>query len=74
MYKKIEVWTILCDGCGRDLNEKAEYCGWREKEGNVLDCEAQGWITEGNKHYCPDCYFYDVDDNAVFVRNLKQKK
>ena len=76
MYKEISVWTILCDGCGRDLNGKSLYgggeiAGWREKEGNVPDCEAQGWIAADDAHYCPDCYYYDDEDNVVFVKNLK---
>lgn len=71
MYKKVSMWTVVCDGCGKDLNERAEIAAWKEKEANVLDCEAQGWLIMGDVHYCPNCYYFDIDDNIVFKRNLK---
>lgn len=71
MYKEIEIWTAVCDGCGKDINEDSEFSGWNEKKYNDAICEEAGWLVERNEHYCPDCYYYDDEDNVVFVKNLK---
>lgn len=56
------LYNIECDRCKDKLDPEF----WHEEEETLEsimpDC---GWIKQGNKHYCPDCYFIDDDDNIV---------
>jgi len=61
-FKKIDMWTIICDGCGKTSGDNSEFAGWTEKF--AAEDEATlfaGFIKEGDKHYCPDCTVYDED-------------
>lgn len=65
MVKEIICYTVICDRCGKDSAAEDEYCGYND-ESYSLDCAADsGFVEQGSKHYCPDCYFYDDDDNLV---------
>lgn len=71
MYKEFQTFTLICDNCGKDSNAECEYCGWDDKD-YVLDCAKEdNWIEENDKHYCPDCYEYDDEDNLVLKSKLQ---
>jgi hypothetical protein len=69
MIKTIEMYTVICDGCGKDVCGGKEYSAW----GDVFAVEdiAQkcDWIKHEDKHYCTDCYEYDDNDEL----EIKQK-
>lgn len=58
------MYTILCDNCGKDACEDTEYAAWGDPN-IVLEWSCENWVQEGDKHYCPDCFSYDDDDNVV---------
>jgi hypothetical protein len=62
--------NIRCDACGCLLDEET----WLDEEdifSSVLLNEC-GWIEcEGGRHYCPDCWQYDDDDNIVTTDGRK---
>lgn len=65
MVKEVTMYTVVCDGCGKDANEGTEFAGWNNKsytEDVAIDAD---WIKQDEKHYCPDCYTYDDEDNLV---------
>lgn len=65
MVKQVTMFTIICDNCGRDVNEGQEYSCWNDK-GYAEDIAMEAdWIKEDDKHFCPDCYTYDDDDNLI---------
>ena len=65
MIKEVTMYTVVCDNCGKDVNQNAEYSCWNDK-GFAQDIAiASHWINEDDKHYCPDCFTYDDDDNLV---------
>lgn len=73
MIKEEKMFTIICDGCGRDVCEGTEFSAWNDA-GYVQDeAKEENWINEDDKHYCPDCYEYDDDDN-LFVKLKKETK
>jgi len=66
MIEKVEMYTVVCDNCGEDAGADSDdgSC-WSDKavaEEIALESE---WIKEGEKHYCPDCWSRDDDDNLV---------
>ena len=74
MLKEIPMYTVVCDGCGKDSNEDAEYSAWGCKSyASDVAMEAD-FVKEGEEeHYCPDCYCYDDDDNLV-IKNKSEDK
>jgi hypothetical protein len=71
MIKEIEMYTVICDGCGKDSNEHAPYAAWGCKQ-HALDIAMEAdYLIEGDEHYCPDCYEYDDEDNLI-LHNKKE--
>lgn len=69
MYKEIIMYTVICDNCGKDSSDDSEYSGWNDKE-YAWDCaDADNWIEKDEKHYCPNCYSYDENDNLIINEN-----
>ena len=60
--QKVEMFTVICDNCGKDVNKDAEYSAWNDETfAEDIAMEAD-WIKEKDKHYCPKCYEYDDED------------
>lgn len=65
MIKQVEMFTVICDNCGKDCNKDTEYSCWNSRlsaEDVAIDSD---WIKEKNNHYCSDCYWYDDNDNLI---------
>lgn len=65
MIKEVTMYTVVCDNCGKDANEGSEFSCWNDKEWAQEEAMECDWIKEGDKHYCPDCYEYDDNDNLI---------
>jgi hypothetical protein len=65
MIKEIQMFTVVCDNCGLDVLREHEYSGVDNKD-YVENCAMEeGWIKQGDNHYCSDCFDYDKDDNLI---------
>jgi hypothetical protein len=63
--KKVEMFTAICDNCGKSADDGTEYAGWNEDTfAEVIAMEA-GWLNENDLHYCTDCFDYDDEDNLI---------
>lgn len=58
------MFTVVCDNCGKDVNEGEEYSCWNDIMFAEDIAMEVGWIKEDDRHYCPDCFTYD-DNNLV---------
>lgn len=69
MIKEVKMYTVVCDNCGKDVNEGAEYSCWNDK--NYADDVAMesDWYRVDDKHYCQDCAEYDDDDNLTINKS-----
>lgn len=65
MVKEVIMFTIVCDGCGKDVNENTDYSCWNDKGYNEEIRQEAGWEKVDEKHYCTNCFEYDDDDNLV---------
>ena len=68
------MYTVICDNCGADHNEGAEYSAWSDQE-YAKDCSLDDdWIEVDDKNYCPECVSYDDEDNLILKTiQLKNK-
>lgn len=75
MVKQVIMYTVICDNCGKDSNDGTEYSCWADGEQAELVSDYSNWVKEGDKHYCPDCFFYDDEDkliiNELYPNNSK---
>ena len=72
MTKEVKMFTIVCDNCGVDAGDDAQYSCWNDKdyaEDVALDAD---WIKDNENHYCPNCHTHDDEDNLV-INTLTQK-
>ena len=73
MIKELTMYTIVCDSCGKDVNKDADYSCWDDKE-YALDIAFEfDWVNDDDKHYCPDCYYYDEDDKLI-IQSIERSK
>lgn len=63
-----EFKNIKCDNCGALFDEENWY---DSTEAFYPAFEEENWIEDNGKHYCPDCYSYDDDDNLVIDKSRK---
>lgn len=72
MIKQIDTYTVICDNCGKDVCDGAEFSGWNDEDYVADVAKEEGWIEDENdgKHYCPACYQYDDDDNLIINVSL----
>ena len=65
MLKEVKMYTVVCDNCAKDVNKDAEYSAWNDKRYAEEVAMEADWIKENDKHYCPDCFTHDDDDNLL---------
>ena len=65
MIKEFKCYTLLCDNCGADVNEGSEVSGWDSEEYNYDTAGESDWIDYEDKHYCPDCYSFNDEDEII---------
>ena len=54
-------YNVRCDVCGEDANEQ----WWNDKIDAQADAEEANYKYLGGKHYCPNCWQWDDDDNII---------
>ena len=71
--EKVEMFTVVCDNCGKDSGEDSDYSCWGDKQAAREQADYNMWLTnhEG-KDYCEECYKLDDDDNYVIIPKSKQ--
>jgi len=74
MIKEVKMFTVICDNCKADSNRNSEYSCWND-EGTARDTAMESdWHEEGDKHYCPDCFNVDDNDNVTInINRFKEK-
>lgn len=65
MLKEVKMYTIVCDGCGKDVNENTDYSCWNDENANEDIREEAGWEKVDDKHYCTKCFDYDDNDELI---------
>lgn len=72
MTKTFLTYTIICDRCGKDHNIDSPVSGWDDKD-YALECaKDDDWIEHGHDHYCPDCYYYDDNDEIAISAPIEK--
>lgn len=67
MIKTIEMYTVICDWCGKD-SASDEHSGWNDKNYAEEVAKYAAFAKIGDRHYCPDCYEYDDNDEIIIKK------
>ncbi|MEH0153751.1 hypothetical protein V6R21_06355 [Limibacter armeniacum] len=70
MIKEVIGYGAECDNCKKDWVN--DCMGWGSMSDEVSmkhELSNDDWLSEGDKHYCPDCWSYD--DNEVIDESRK---
>ena len=66
MIKEVECYYLLCDSCKKLFIEKfGTYSIYLDNVSPFEDAKEEGWIEHEDKHYCPNCYEIDINDNIT---------
>lgn len=70
MKKEVKAVVIVCDCCGEmygDDDGFAFYLG--DEDGSQVwnDADNAEWLEFGDRHYCPDCYSFDENDENIVI-------
>jgi hypothetical protein len=65
MFKPFTIYTILCNGCGKDLCDETEYSGWNDKDFLKDAAQDECWHIDKENHYCPDCHSFGDNDELI---------
>lgn len=63
MKEEILMTVYSCDNCGERLTDGNDHVGYIDED--IWDVCDHGWIEHEGKHYCPNCYAWDDDDNLI---------
>ncbi len=67
MLKELKMFTMVCDCCGKDVNEDTQFSCWNDVSYLNDLADDNGWIKEGDKDYCTDCFEYDDNDELIIL-------
>ena len=56
------MFTLVCDGCGADINEGSDYSAWGDIETSQDIADDNGWLRADGKDWCPDCIEWNEDE------------
>jgi len=71
--EKVEMFTIICDHCQLNIGMNEEYSCWSDDSYAEENAMESDWLKQGDKHYCPDCYGYDDNDDMELSKERKDK-
>lgn len=62
MIKEVTMFTVICDRCGTDSCEDAEYVAWATLDQAVDVASESDWLIDSDgKHYCENCHRWDEE-------------
>lgn len=75
MKKIVEMATYFCNCCGKQLIDGDGITGYTDKVIFEAIGFENGWIEHErkHKHYCPDCYEINDDENVI-IKEYEPKK
>ena len=67
-------YAIQCDNCKVIAEAEDDITFWSDQTSSHDNAEESDWYIDGEKHYCPDCYSFDDDDNLVVMSSQAKAK
>ena len=68
MIQEVKMYTVVCDNCGEDIGASSDYSCWNDEVYAWENADESDWIKLNEKHYCPNCWAYDDNDNIIIKK------
>lgn len=65
MINKVQMFSVVCDNCKVDAFDGQEFTCWNDKDFAEDMAVEVGFHKDGDKHYCPECAYYDDNDEFI---------
>jgi len=65
MIEKIDCVTLSCDNCKKVYENYNGFTVFLDTNTAMEEAQDDDWYRDEDKHYCPDCYTLDDDDNLI---------
>ena len=65
MREEVKMAVYYCDNCGEKLKD-GDFIGYIDAD--IWDFGEHNWIEHEGKHYCPNCYEIDDEDNIIIKK------
>ena len=66
MIYPVEMYGAGCDNCGTEYyNDHHGWAAMNDRNGIWELMDNDDWIEDDGKHYCPDCFTHDDEDNLI---------
>ena len=63
-----KAYGVTCDVCKEIyMNEHSGFSLWVDENSAKEKAQEDGWLFEGERCYCPNCYEIDEDDNVIIM-------
>jgi len=59
-------YGIKCNRCG-EICDDGEHSFWNDESGADENAMNSDWLSENNKHYCPNCFEYDEESDKNII-------
>lgn len=72
MVIEIKAYYVKCDRCStvcRTPDNEYPNCSSQEA---IYESFDDGWDQDGDKNYCPDCAFYNANDELIVKEPLEE--
>lgn len=69
MIKKVIMYMVKCDNCGKDAFKGDEAIAWNDEDIARDLASDKDWTEEDGKDYCPNCYSYNDEGEIQIDRN-----
>jgi hypothetical protein len=69
MKKEVTMHTIICDGCGKNVNEYSDFVAWCDVQGAIEEADRKDWIKLQEKDYCTDCWEWDEKEEQQILKS-----
>lgn len=73
MKKEITMHTIICDGCGKNVNEYSDFVAWCDVQGAIEEADIKDWIKLQEKDYCTNCWEWDEKEEEQILKSKKDE-
>lgn len=70
-----EMFAGKCDRCNTEVLENSEYSCFGEKEMIIENMHEANWyFADDKKHYCPDCFTVNDEDEYEILPPIETQK
>jgi uncharacterized OsmC-like protein len=73
MKKEVTMHTIICDGCGKNVNEYSDFVAWCDVQGAIEEADRKDWIKLQEKDYCTNCWEWDEKEEEQILKSKKDE-